>query len=417
LEIKEGSKEFKILYLSNAPFAPSGYGVQCSGNCYAWNKHYDVRVLSNYGLQGRRLALNGLQIYPNLPGDPHGDKTAQLIFKKWRANIFITLYDIWMGAYVREHPQTKQLVPLHPHWMPIIMVDHEPIPEATLIAAKPAYKIVTPTRYGVEQFKSKGVEAEYIPFGIDTKVFRPSKDKKADKNWLGKHAASFNLNDKTEIDENSFLICINGANKDPYRKAFMRMFIAFQIFLQDNPDAKSDARIYVHSWMKQARDIPHGAKTLNIDRYCRGSDDYDMMTGIPDSSMVRMYGAGDIFMHLSQGGGFEIPILEAMTCGVPVIASDFIGMSDLVRGNGWLVPAKAKYFTPLDALQVIVDEFKAADMIGEAYNSERKRKEFGEAGRKFSLQFDWKNVNPQWYKLFEQIRDEWRGKPLNMRRL
>jgi len=71
----------------------------------------------------------------------------------------------------------------------------------------------------------------------------------------------------------------------------------------------------------------------------------------------------------------------------------------------------------LDALQVIVDEFKAADMIGEAYNSERKRKEFGEAGRKFSLQFDWKTVNPIWYKLFESIRDEWRGKPLKERRL
>ncbi|GAH43617.1 unnamed protein product, partial [marine sediment metagenome] len=178
MEIKDGSKDFKILYLSNAPFTPSGYGVQCAGNCYDWVKHYDVRVLANYGLDGRMIALNNLPIYPILHGDNNGDRTAELIFRTWKPDIFITLYDIWMGAYVREGTPPKMFRPIHPHWIPIIMVDHEPIPEATLIqAADAAYKIVTPTHYGVEQFKKFNVPVEYIPFGIDTSVFKPLPDK------------------------------------------------------------------------------------------------------------------------------------------------------------------------------------------------------------------------------------------------
>lgn len=417
MEIKEGSKDFKILYLSNAPFTPSGYGVQCAGNCNNWVKHYDVRVLANYGLQGRMIGLNDLPIYAPLAGDLHGDKSARLIFKSWYPDLFITLYDIWMGAYVDPAPPPKMFKPIHPHWIPIVMVDHDPVPESTLLQAAEAYKVVSPTRFGVKQFTDRNVDCEYIPFGIDTKVFKPSKDKKADKAWLGKRALPFNLQKQRTIDENSFVIVINGANKDPYRKAFMRMFIALQLFLEANPDAKKDTRVYVHSWMKQARDIPHGAKTLNVDEYCRGCADYHMMCGVPDDNMTRIYGAADVFFHLSQGGGFEIPLLEAMSCGVPPIACDFVAMGELVKGHGWLVKAKAKYFTPVDALQAIAHEEKAADALEYAYNHPEERKRLGEAGREFALGYDWSVVNPQWYKLFEDIRDDWTTPSYEKRRL
>jgi len=57
MEVKPGSKKFKILQLSNSVWTPSGYGVQSKGTLYEWNKHYDVRQLSFYGLEGASLSF------------------------------------------------------------------------------------------------------------------------------------------------------------------------------------------------------------------------------------------------------------------------------------------------------------------------------------------------------------------------
>ena len=129
-------------------------------------------------------------------------------------------------------------------------------------------------------------------------------------------------------------------------------------------------------------------------------------------------------VHPSQGGGFEIPILEALACGVPVAGSDFVGMTELIEDHGWLIPAikgesgsKSLYFTPLDATQIIVDEVKLADAIEDAYNDSDKRVKLGAAGREFAEGFDWSLVNPLWHKLFEDIRSDWRTPPLEERRL
>lgn len=432
MEILPDSKQFKILLLSNAHWIPSGYGVQCRGMVYAWNRHYNVRMLANYGLQGAWRAdgypddpSNLLITYPTLFGDTNGDKTARLIFGNWRPDIFITLYDIWMGAYVDGDPSNPAgFRPIHPHWIPLVMVDHDPVPEATLLQAAEAYKVVTPTRFGEEQFRQRGVEATYIPFGIDAGVFKPSVDKQADKKWLDDRSVPFVAAHKTEIKPSDFLVVLCGANKDPYRKAFMRSFIGMQLFFNNNPDARKDTRVYVHSWMKLSRDIPHGAKTLHVEDVCKGANDYHMLCGAMDREMARIYGAADVFLHPSQGGGFEIPILEAMSCGVPVIASDFVGMTELARDHGWLIPqivgssgAKSRYFTPLDATQIIVDEFKIAEALEDAYNHSEKRVKLGREGRRFAERFDWGLVNDMWMKFFEEIRGEWHTPPLKERRL
>lgn len=420
VEYIEKPEDLRILFLSNAVFCPSGYGNQANGMLYEWLKKYPhTRQSTNYGIQSRQLGLNGLMIYPPLEGDMHGDRTARLIFQNWKPHIFFTLYDIWMGAYVDgdiTNPAT--LRPIHPRWIPIIMVDHDPIPEATAICAAQAYKTITPTHYGVEQLKQNGVESHYIPFGIETKTWRPSKgpeEKASDKNWLNTRSVPFQMGTSAEINEDTFLIHLNGANKDPYRKDFMRFFIALQLFLQNNPEARRDTRVYVHSWMRLARDIPHGAKVLQVHDVCRASADYHMLCGVPDPAMARIARAADMFVHPTQGGGFEIPVLEALSCGIPVAAQDFVGLPELVEGNGWLIKPKTKYFSPLDATQSIADEFLLADAIEDAYNHPKKRESLGKKARTHALQYDWKHVNPMYLDLIEEIYEEIRYRPLSER--
>ncbi len=415
VEIKPNSKDFKILQLSNAIFSPSGYGVQSALTLPEWNKHYDVRQLCNYGVQGRMVNLNGLTIYPTLPGDEHGGRTAHLIFANWKPHVFVTLYDIWMGAYNRDDGVTLQ--PIHPFWIPIVMVDHEPIPESTLVCARNAYKIISPTRYAYEQFAMNGVETEYIPLGVNTSVFKPTETKTEDRATLNRTSIPFNPNNQKPIEENSFLITLVGANKDPYRKNYGGMFTALRLALEQCNELKRDLRVYVHTWMKQARDIPHAAKVLHIEEYCRGTSDYNNLCGVPDSNLSRHIACSDVFLHLSQGGGFEVPMLEALSCGIPVIGSDFICMSELVREHGWAIPVRSKYLSPLDAHQGLVDEYAAADAIVDAYKHPDKRAGFGKAAREFALHFDHNLINEVWLRLFEDIRASQEYTKLEARRL
>jgi len=54
-----------------------------------------------------------------------------------------------------------------------------------------------------------------------------------------------------------------------------------------------------------------------------------------------LYNEADIFVTASMAEGFNIPALEAMSCGLPVISTNYGGQTDFVnKKNGWLVDYK-----------------------------------------------------------------------------
>ena len=99
------------------------------------------------------------------------------------------------------------------------------------------------SEFGKREFERFGIKTELISHGVDTTIFKPENKSEA-KEWLEKHSVPLNREKPAKIDENSFVVGINAANKDPFRKDFGRMFTAFQIFLDQNPDAKKDAQIH-----------------------------------------------------------------------------------------------------------------------------------------------------------------------------
>ena len=51
-----------------------------------------------------------------------------------------------------------------------------------------------------------------------------------------------------------------------------------------------------------------------------------------------LYQQGDVFVSPTMGDAFNLPCLEAMSCGLPVITTNFGGQTDYVNNNnGWLV--------------------------------------------------------------------------------
>lgn len=56
------------------------------------------------------------------------------------------------------------------------------------------------------------------------------------------------------------------------------------------------------------------------------------------NNLPKLYNEGDVFVSPTMGDGFNIPCLEAMACGLPVITTNFGGQIDYVNNtNGWLI--------------------------------------------------------------------------------
>jgi len=58
---------------------------------------------------------------------------------------------------------------------------------------------------------------------------------------------------------------------------------------------------------------------------------------ITDQNLAVLYNACDAFLAPSKHEGFGLPILEAMSCGCPVIASNCTSFPEVVGSNGILV--------------------------------------------------------------------------------
>ncbi len=64
---------------------------------------------------------------------------------------------------------------------------------------------------------------------------------------------------------------------------------------------------------------------------------------IPDEDLPVFYSAAACFVYPSLFEGFGLPVLEAMACGAPVVASNRTALPELVGDAGLLVdPERAK---------------------------------------------------------------------------
>lgn len=60
---------------------------------------------------------------------------------------------------------------------------------------------------------------------------------------------------------------------------------------------------------------------------------------IPDSDLVQIYNQAELFVYSSLFEGFGLPPLEAMSCGLPIVAFDNSSLKEVIGDSGILVPS------------------------------------------------------------------------------
>jgi len=109
---------------------------------------------------------------------------------------------------------------------------------------------------------------------------------------------------------------------------------------------------------------------------------------VADEDLPALYSGAEAFVFPSWYEGFGLPVLEAMACGAPVVASDRSSLPEVAGAAGILVPPE--------------DPRAWADALDELLENPERRPEWGRKGRARAAEFTWE-------KVARATRDVYRG--------
>ena len=263
--------------------------------------YQDVPVLPSHGGSFGQMELqaHALKFFD---GDPHG-------------GTLFSLMDVWVLP--PKQCSSFDMV----CWVP---VDHDPVPPGVrgFLAQSHAIPLAM-SRFGQNQLAD--LDPLYCPHAVDTSVLKP----------MGRELARAKLG----IGQDRYMIGQVAANKgNPSRKSLVAVLQAFAEFRQRH----EEALLYLHTDMtgevSQGVFLPAVIEALGIpDDAIAHPDPYTMhYKPLRTDQMALVYSAMDLLVNPSTGAGFEIPVVEAQACGVPVVVTDFTAMPE-VCGAGWKI--------------------------------------------------------------------------------
>jgi len=192
--------------------------------------------------------------------------------------------------------------------------------------------------------KSYNLKASVIPFGIDTEVFTPCK-RTTDKLVIGS---------------------IKGLEEIYGLTTFFKAFALIQ------NELTIPIEIQIYGSGSQLNQYQNLCEELKIDKYVK-------FNGRIDFSKVPVTMASfDLLINLSKRESFGVSVLEASSCGIPILLSDISGLKEV-------------YINGKTAISCQVDNvFDTAEKLKKLINNDALRYEMGCAGRKFVQEsYEW----------------------------
>lgn len=112
---------------------------------------------------------------------------------------------------------------------------------------------------------------------------------------------------------------------------------------------------------------------------------------VPYDQLEKSYQYADIFVLTSLYEGMPAVVLEAMGCGLPIVASNVGGNNEIVREgeNGFLISGD--------------DSKKLAKNLAELINNFALRELMGTKSREMAMKYDWKNIMKEYNTLYERF--------------
>lgn len=167
-------------------------------------------------------------------------------------------------------------------------------------------------------------------------------------------------------------------NTDP-KKNLKGVLLAYSIFVEN-----SETVIQLVIVDLKQKYLSEVLKELNLP----GLQEHIVLPGyIPNRDLSAVYNLSDLFLYPSLRESFGLPVLEAMACGVPVIASNTSSMPEVAGDAALLVD-------PKDALLLAND-------IGAMLSHNNLRQRMIRKGFRQAERFSWQNTAEQVLQIYE----------------
>lgn len=385
----------RIVWASNAPWTPTGYGGQTMQVVSRLHRDgHPVAVAANHGISAIALNHNGIPVFP--PGlDGYGQDGIVAAYDRWMAagngepTVVISLFDVWVykdpcllgGPSGLVPDRVGPALPIA-SWAPI---DHLTVPPEVMNYAA-NHRMIAMSRHGQKALAAQGVTADYVPHAIETSVFRP---------------VDTDVRTRLNVTPDDFLVTINAANKGnvPPRKGWGEMLEAFAIFSKRH----ADAVLYLHTDLTGVNGVPLlpllALRGIAPERVRFVSQMALRMNEIPPAGLNEIYNAtatNGVLLSTSYGEGFGIPVVEAQAAGLPVIVTDATAQRELA-GPGWAVAWQKMYDVSQGAdfavpiIDSIVESLEAAYQARGDEDLRRRCVDFAQAyDAEFVYQTAWK---------------------------
>lgn len=193
-------------------------------------------------------------------------------------------------------------------------------------------------------------EIDVIPNGVDTREFKPLKNKKISK--------------KIRLISTGRLIARKGYQ---YLIPALKGLKNVELTLVGGGDLRSE-----------------------LEELARKNQVKVNFTGeVKHDEIVKYLQNSDIFVLPSLNEGMSNSILEAMACGLPIITTDTGGSKELIDGNGFIIK-KSSIASIRNALSKYSE-------------SKKLNLDHGEISRQIALKFSWVNVARNYKKIYDQL--------------
>jgi len=287
-------------------FGTTGYASHCKQLAKALNKHIEVAIACNKPNDWIRYVSDEEMRMMNRPIDETNVRL--YIMLPYMAEPFLAecdnniLFAVWEGDKVPKS------------WIDIFLKDSVKQIWCPSQHVKDAICQTLRVNATTEQYMSNCQnKIKIVPHGVDQTIFYP----------------------KPELREKKFTFITNkgwrGANSID-RGGLQYTLKAFDEEFRNHPDVQLLVKInaaYNPNMNIQAEFSKLGITTNNI---------HVMYQDIPYEQLNDLYNRGHVYVSTSMAEAFNLGCIEAMACGLPVITTDFGGMTDFVNDiNGYLL--------------------------------------------------------------------------------
>lgn len=338
--------------------------------------------------------------------DPFGATRLPLLVYRLKPDVVVLLNDPWnVPEYLRRlkavegedggEAPADYVIPPVVGWLAVDAMNQHAKPLDALSA------VAVWTRWAGEELQRGGYGGEpvVIPLGVDGELFRPRPREEAREAVFGRLGA-------LKPPPGAFVVGVVGRNQPRKRLDLTIKYFAEWI----RSRGVEDAYLYLHV-------APTGDRGVDIRSLIRHFGipsgrvilaEPPIGTGMAPEAMPEVYGAMDVYFTTTQGEGWGLPALEAMACGVPVIAPDWSGLGDWARGAAVLVPClQTAPSAPLNGhahtVGGVPDEATTVEALDAMYRSEVHRREHSRRGLRLAAGLTWGRTGAAVVRLLEDV--------------